>query len=210
MSLPFSNQNTCRSSTSFINAVRGFRTSLFKRSRRPNSKPKIDPVITPFERVTIENGPVQLSNLWKPLGFTVLVSSGSFVCAAIWQYENMRARAIALMKQPSSWIQDKYYNRKKFGSWRNDIHNWWNGLTEGQKLFFPICFINCLVFLAWRVPQLQGTMFLIRTCSITGKRAVSCLVFKCWSYFFYDEVTYTKHFLNLDYHLVLQGLLWQY
>ncbi|PSN32127.1 Presenilins-associated rhomboid-like protein [Blattella germanica] len=156
--------------------VRGFRTSFFKNSRWPNrsadSKPKIDPVITPFEGVRIENGPVNLSNLWKPLCFTVLVSSGSFVCAAIWQYENMRARALSLMRQPSTWIQERFYS-KKYGSWRNRVNNWWNSLNEGQKLFFPICFANCLVFLAWRVPSLQGTM--VRYfCSNPASRVV------CW------------------------------
>lgn len=86
------------------------------------------------------------------------ISSGSFVCAAIWQYENVRARAIALIRKPGSLIHDKVYGVRKQGSWRNDVNTWWNGLSEGQKLFFPICFANCLVFLAWRVPQLQGTM----------------------------------------------------
>ncbi|KAJ9595191.1 hypothetical protein L9F63_013500 [Diploptera punctata] len=147
------NGKTGRLSTSFINAVRGFKTergfktSVFERILRRISKPKI----TPFDSITIDEGPFPPSRLWKPLGFTVLVCSGTFVCAAIWQYENMRARAIALMKQRSSWIQDKYHNKKK-------IDSWWNGLTEADKIFLPIFFLNCWAFSAWRFPQLQGTM----------------------------------------------------
>ena len=61
-----------------VSQFRGFRTSFSKHSRWPNrsssSKPKIDPLVTPFEGIKVENGPVHISNLWKPLGFTVLVS----------------------------------------------------------------------------------------------------------------------------------------
>lgn len=35
---------------------------------------------------------------------------------------------------------------------------WWRNLTEGQRIFAPIFFINAVVFLAWRVPALQKTM----------------------------------------------------
>jgi len=86
------------------------------------------------------------------------ISSGSFICAAIWQYENMRARAVSLMRKSGSWDHGNLYVVRKHGIWRNHANTWWNSLTEGQKLFFPICFVNCLVFLAWRVPQLQRVM----------------------------------------------------
>lgn len=152
----------CILSIAPINAVRGFRTALFRKSRwssqSSRSKPKFGPVDTQFEGVKVESGPIQFSKLWKPLGFTVLISSGSFVCAAIWQYENVRARAISLIRKPGSLIHDRVYGVRKQGSWRNDVNTWWNSLTEGQRLFFPICFANCLVFLAWRVPRLQGMM----------------------------------------------------
>jgi hypothetical protein len=85
------------------------------------------------------------------------VGSGSFVCATIWQYENVRAKALSSLRKPG-FISDKLLGVRKQVSWRNDMNTWWNSLTEGQRLFFPICFANCLVFLAWRVPQLQGMM----------------------------------------------------
>lgn len=39
-----------------------------------------------------------------------------------------------------------------------EVKNWWNNLTSGERLFVPICGLNILVFLAWRVPPLQGFM----------------------------------------------------
>lgn len=44
------------------------------------------------------------------------------------------------------------------GTWRREINTWWNNLTSAEKLFLPLCGLNILVFLAWRVPQLQPTM----------------------------------------------------
>lgn len=153
--------NKCLFSVAHANSVRGFKTTFFRKSRWPTrssaSRPKLEPV-EPFEGLKLESGPVHLSRLWKPLCFTICVSSGSFVCAAIWQYENMRSRAISLMKQPGRWLQEKLYGSKKLGLWRQEVNTWWNNLTEGQRLFFPICFLNCLVFFAWRVPHFQGTM----------------------------------------------------
>lgn len=38
------------------------------------------------------------------------------------------------------------------------MNTWWNNLTQAEKLFIPMCGMNVLVFLAWRVPQLQPQM----------------------------------------------------
>lgn len=58
-----------------INAVRGFRTSVLRKSRQSSrSVPKFGQMDTQFEGVKVESGQVQLSKLWKPLCFTAVVS----------------------------------------------------------------------------------------------------------------------------------------
>lgn len=44
------------------------------------------------------------------------------------------------------------------GSIRKELNKWWNTLTPGEKIFVPICFINVVVFAAWRIPKLQPFM----------------------------------------------------
>lgn len=39
-----------------------------------------------------------------------------------------------------------------------EVKAWWSGLTEGERIFAPICALNILVFLAWRVPKFQPYM----------------------------------------------------
>mgnify|MGYP006952293876 FL=1 len=81
-------------------------------------------------------------------------SSASFAGTAIWQYENIRKKAFLLLQK--NWITDKLvvYRQKKY-KWRQEFNKLWNRLTEGEKLFVPICFINSLVFLAWKVKKFQ-------------------------------------------------------
>lgn len=38
------------------------------------------------------------------------------------------------------------------------MQKWWTNLTEGQKIFVPILFLNTVVFFAWRVPAWQKIM----------------------------------------------------
>ena len=44
------------------------------------------------------------------------------------------------------------------GEWRNQLSLWWASQSEGQKVFWPICLVNTLVFCAWKVPALAPTM----------------------------------------------------
>lgn len=133
----------------------------------------IEPINPPFEGINIEQGPIHPTNLWKPVGFTIAFSVASFTGAAIWQYENMRAHAVSMMQHPVGWIQERMFQNKKQFSWRQELSRQWASLTEGQRLFVPICFVNVLVFLAWRVPQFQGTI--VRYfCSNPASRVI------CW------------------------------
>ena len=72
-------RSKCLLSIAPINAVRGFRTSLLRKSRQSSrSVPKFGQMDTQFEGVKVESGPVQLSKLWKPLCFTAVVSRTLF------------------------------------------------------------------------------------------------------------------------------------
>ncbi|XP_071455331.1 presenilin-associated rhomboid-like protein, mitochondrial [Hetaerina americana] len=136
-------------------AVREFRKSCISLSRKPISKP--NKTLHPFESAA-DDGHASARSLWKPLMFTVAFSSCTYVGATLWQYENMRNRAIRMVRKPLGWVEERFYGSIKQGHWRREINAWWNGLTEGQRLFYPMCFVNCLVFLAWRVPRLQTSM----------------------------------------------------
>lgn len=137
-------------------ASREFTKSSIRLSFR-KQRSKLNSSLHPFEARTEQGLPYSRS-LWKPLGFTVAFSAASFSGAALWQYENMRTRAIKMVKRPFGWAEEKIYGSIKQGNWRRQVNMWWNGLSEGQRLFYPICFVNCLVFLAWRVPRFQATM----------------------------------------------------
>lgn len=65
----------CLLSMAPINAVRGFRTSILRKSRQSSRPmPKFGQMDTQFEGVKVESGPIQFSKLWKPLCFTAVVS----------------------------------------------------------------------------------------------------------------------------------------
>lgn len=106
-----------------------------------------------LEEIKLDGQPPGVSCLVKPFFFTVAFTSASLACVSIWQYENLRAKT--LLHNSMQWFNNRTY---KYGSLRKQANQWWNGLTEGEKVFYPICFANVLVFLAWRVPQFQGTM----------------------------------------------------
>jgi len=137
----------------------------FKRIRATDDAKQIFDT-NPFGHINIDTKKVTFTSLWKPLGFTVLFSSACFGGAVIWHYENMRAHAMKMLRRPAGFLQ-------KQGKLRKDFNTWWNHLTPGERVFVPICFINVLVFLAWRVPRFQPTM-LKYFCSNPGSSSV------CW------------------------------
>lgn len=121
--------------------LKGFRrwTGSMKRSENP------------FSNVNVKTDPVKFSKLIKPFCFTVIFSGSTIVGAAIWEYERIRKQTFSILNH------FKQYHNTKIG-WRKDMEKWWRSLTDGQRMFIPICFFNVLVFLAWRVRSLQPTM----------------------------------------------------
>ncbi|XP_022901906.2 presenilin-associated rhomboid-like protein, mitochondrial [Onthophagus taurus] len=127
----------------------------FKRVRQ-DEKNVFESIAPPFANVNLSTHRVNATTLLKPLGFTVGFSALCFGGAVIWQYENMRAHAISMLHRPMDFMQKRIDN--KFGSLRKEMNTWWNKLSPGEKVFAPICFINVLIFFAWRIPRLQPTM----------------------------------------------------
>ncbi|KAK7866357.1 hypothetical protein R5R35_003283 [Gryllus longicercus] len=156
-------------------STRGYRIWTSRQARwstKSSQKPSLEPVEGLFGSTSADSGTVPLSRLWKPFVFTIAFSGASLAGAAIWQYENLRQRAINSMRLPLNWAQERSIMPKK-GKWRQELNKWWSNLSEGERLFFPLCFVNCLVFLAWRVPSFQN--FMVRYfCSNPASRAL------CW------------------------------
>lgn len=52
----------------------------------------------------------------------------------------------------------KFFSAFQRTGWRGHAERWWRDLSDGQRVFAPICFLNVVVFLGWRIPALKGTM----------------------------------------------------
>ncbi|XP_036139361.1 presenilins-associated rhomboid-like protein, mitochondrial [Monomorium pharaonis] len=113
----------------------------------------------------VESGTVPPTRLLKHLSFTIMFSGASIMGAAIWEYERIRNQTYQLIHRYRQF-------RVNRTGWRAEIETWWRNLTEGQKIFVPICFINAVVFLAWRMPALQRTM--VRYFSVNPASSMSC------------------------------------
>ncbi|XP_015429709.1 PREDICTED: presenilins-associated rhomboid-like protein, mitochondrial [Dufourea novaeangliae] len=129
-----------------------YATTVYKQIRHFRKvKGKAKEIEVSFPSEHVEKGPVPLSRMMKPFAFTVMFSGTTFIAATIWEYERIRERTYRMVNHY------KQLGIHKVG-WRHEMEVWWKNLTEGQKVFAPICFLNIMVFLAWRIPQLQKTM----------------------------------------------------
>lgn len=174
---------------SLLQPPKSFRTNVrhFKRTRAEEPRPDLDS--SPFGNISVNVNNISLNSLWKPLGFTILFSSACFGGAVIWHYENMRSKALEMLKRPMGFVQ-------KQGEIRREINRLWNSLSTGEKVFVPIFFLNILVFAAWRVPRFQPTM-LKYFCSNPGSKNV-CLpmllsTFSHYSFFHLMANMYVLH-----------------
>ncbi|XP_043275474.1 presenilins-associated rhomboid-like protein, mitochondrial isoform X2 [Venturia canescens] len=101
-----------------------------------------------FSEIAVETATMSSGKLWKPLGFTITFSGASIVTASIWEYENMRGRMFNSFNS---------FTRLRSG-WRGEAQRWWRSLSDGERVFAPICFLNVVVYLGWRIPALKSTM----------------------------------------------------
>ncbi|KAG5896528.1 hypothetical protein JTB14_020501 [Gonioctena quinquepunctata] len=151
-------------------------TRNFRRGRVSNEEPKINPesLATPFTNASVHSNNLQVGNLVKPFLFTVAFSGSCFVGAAIWEYENMRSHAVNMLKKPMKYFKKQAdYGFQSTNKMKKEVTAWWNSLTPGERIFVPICALNILVFIAWRIPRLQPHM-MTYFCSNPGSQTV-CL-----------------------------------
>lgn len=77
--------------------------------------------------------------------------------------------------------------------WRGEAEKWWASLSDGQRVFAPICFINVLVFLGWRIPALKSTMLRYFCSSPSSSKPIDKWTFSFESVFcfvFFLVITY--------------------
>ncbi|KAK2713568.1 hypothetical protein QYM36_009446 [Artemia franciscana] len=88
----------------------------------------------------------------KPFLFTVGVCTTSYIGATLWQYEDLRSSG-KLIFQANRESLAEWIGRQKRGRFREEVHQWWNSVPANEKVFYPILFLNAVVFLAWKVKR---------------------------------------------------------
>ncbi|XP_044750973.1 presenilins-associated rhomboid-like protein, mitochondrial isoform X2 [Coccinella septempunctata] len=127
-----------------------------KKNAGPNTDLPTNSVATPFQSNNFDASKLQINNIWKPLGFTIVFSTACYGGAAIWEYENMRSHAASMLKKPLSLFRRRTEERSH--PYLKEIAKWWSSLSGGEKVFVPICVLNVLVFAAWKLPRCQPFM----------------------------------------------------
>ncbi|KAG6796756.1 presenilins-associated rhomboid-like protein, mitochondrial [Apis laboriosa] len=117
------------------------------------------------------------SSLWKPFTFTIVFSATTFIAAAIWEYEHIRKKTYSMIRNYKQWGIHRT-------GWRHKMETWWRNLSEGERIFVPICFLNVLVFLSWHIPAFRPTMYRYFCSNPTSNR--------CWPMLF---VTFSHYSL---------------
>ncbi|XP_011569172.3 presenilins-associated rhomboid-like protein, mitochondrial isoform X1 [Plutella xylostella] len=143
-----------QTSNPFLSARIQFRNAFH--NRRSARRPRVEEDLGPFH---IESGPLDSKSLFRPLLFTVGVSTASVVGCAIWEYEKLRSHAASVFRRPGNWLS--VHQKKIISQFKSEpgpISKWWSSLKENEKVFYPIFALNCLVFAAWRVRSLQPVM----------------------------------------------------
>ncbi|XP_017470645.1 PREDICTED: presenilins-associated rhomboid-like protein, mitochondrial [Rhagoletis zephyria] len=132
----------------------------------------------PFENYTF-GGAIPPSNVVKALIFTGAFSVGCFMSVTILEYENARNMMLEKARQSKfPWLRRQTVNQEQ-STWQDikqEVQQFWDKLTPGERVFVPLCALNILVFKMWRVPALRNTM-MTYFCSSPAGRAV------CWPMF---------------------------
>ena len=124
--------------------------------------------------------------LFKSFLFTVGFCGSVYAGAMIWQYERFRKKAKS--STIKNWADNKWneFNNswvEKQGDLRKHLNRWWNELSNGEKLFWPICFTNVLVFACWLNPAFSRTMTKYFTVSPAAKAVCWPMVLSTFSHY---------------------------
>uniref|UniRef100_A0A7E4VFT1 rhomboid protease n=1 Tax=Panagrellus redivivus TaxID=6233 RepID=A0A7E4VFT1_PANRE len=112
-----------------------------------------------------------VSDLWKALGFTVVIGSTAYAAAAIILYERERRK-----------IKDIFRQMNFAGLFsvpeQTDLLS-----TPGIKWALAVIGLNAGVFLAWRVPALNAVMWRFFSNSYASKSLCSPMLLSCFSHY---------------------------
>ncbi|XP_018013637.1 presenilins-associated rhomboid-like protein, mitochondrial [Hyalella azteca] len=140
-------------STSHFRAqVRGFKRAKLAKDSSVTITPKVE-----FETPNIRR---MGHSLMKCSIFAAAFCTTTYTGAVIWEYERARNR----LKNPFQAFTKFNWNamegwRNKEGELRQTLNKWWNDLSDGQRVFWPIFFLNAAVYALWQVPALKLAMF---------------------------------------------------
>lgn len=182
MSVLSSLSRHCRPAGLCLRPLPSQTVSQFRQFRQVKGRPRLRlerdraPVVQP----EISPPPASWSDLVRPGAFTVFFTGGSIATCAVWQYENMRSKAL----QARMFVfGGESGGGRKAGEWRQELRQWWLGLTEGQRLFWPLCALNGLVFTAWRLPALHPFMMRWFLCGPAGPAKCLPMILSAFSHY---------------------------
>lgn len=125
--------------------------------------------------------------LIRPTIFTAGVCGTCFCGAAIIQYENrVKGLIPRRLEAVQDWIaaqKKRSEFKRKYLRFRQDINNYVNHLTTGQKIAGATIFINLLVLCGWHLDRFQPVMmkyFLSQSSSV--KIRLSPMILSCFSH----------------------------
>ncbi|XP_051153859.1 presenilins-associated rhomboid-like protein, mitochondrial [Leptopilina boulardi] len=134
------------------------------------------------------NGPVSY-RFWKTFGFTMMFSGTCIVGATIWEYENIRRKTYNII----NFMKHRQVPKRGF---RAQAEQWWRSLSPGEKIFIPICFLNVLVYLAWKVPSFRKTMGLYFTASPVSSKVGLPLLLSTFSHDYFLHLAVNMYVLH--------------
>jgi len=106
----------------------------------------------------LEAGRVTWGKIGHATAFTLVGSGSALVGCVIWEYENVRHQMRHSLDRGLNWARKFTEPNGKRAEWRVHLNQWWAAQSEGQRLFWPLCLVNVLVFAAWKVPVLMPGM----------------------------------------------------
>ncbi|KAF2355585.1 Peptidase S54 rhomboid domain [Trinorchestia longiramus] len=170
-------------STSLRSSASYFRVPV-RNFRKVKSTKESPVIITPqveFETPNIERmGRSLLRCTLFSAGFCTVTYTG----VVIWEYERARNKLQDPLRHFAmlNWnAMDGWKNKQ--GEFRQSFNKWWNSLSDGHRVFWPICFINAAVYALWQVPTFKLTMLRYFAFSPAGLSVCLPMVLSTFSHY---------------------------